>query len=134
MKKFGRTRSGKTEDRADGCVQELILLLAGICSILLILRSAPHITFSAAAVSAAVTVVCADLYLLFRVRKKMIWAGSAGILLLCAALAAGRMDLCAAQLGRACGRPYEWLCAGRNERDLPRTSGRDRAVCMLLPA
>lgn len=99
MRKFGRTRSGKTEDRADESVQELILLLAGICSILLILRSVPHVTFSAAAVSAAVTVVCAGLYLLFRVRKKMIWAGSAGILLLCAALAAGRMDLCAAQLG-----------------------------------
>lgn len=99
MKKFGRTRSGKTEDRAYGSVQELILLLAGICSILLILRSVPHITFSAAAVSTAVTVACAGLYLLLRERKKLIWAGSAGILFLCAALAAGRMDLCAAQLG-----------------------------------
>lgn len=99
MRNIGRIRTGAMEKRGEGSVRELVLLLAGIYSILLILRAVPHVTFSSAAAFPAVTAVCIGLYGLFRIRKNLVWAGTAGILLVCAALGAVRRDLCTAQLG-----------------------------------
>lgn len=99
VRNIGRIRTGAVEKRGEGSVRELVLLLAGIYSILLILRAVPHVTFFAAAAFPAVTAVCIGLYGLFRIRKKLVWAGTAGILLVCAVLGAVRRDLCTAQLG-----------------------------------
>lgn len=99
MRKIRHIRIAAIKKRGDGSVRELILLLSGIYSILLILRAVPHVTFSSAAVFAAVTAVCIGLYVLSRIRKNLVWAGSAGILLFCAVLGAVRRDLCTVQLG-----------------------------------
>lgn len=76
-------------------VQELIFLLAGIYSILLVIRSVPGISFSAAAVSAISVFVCGGLYVALRLSRKLVWAASAGIIVLCAIIAAARWELLA---------------------------------------
>ena len=95
MRRSEYMRHGSAEEIY--AVQELIFLLAGIYSILLVIRSVPGISFSAAAVSTISVFVCGGLYVTLRLRSKLVWAASAGIIVLCAIIAAARWELLAEQ-------------------------------------
>lgn len=93
---YSKNRERRQADRQ--AVLEMLSLSAGICGILLALRSLPYISFSEGTVFACAVLVCGGMYGIYTVRRK--WALPAGVLLLavCGIAAAVQNDLFLGQL------------------------------------
>lgn len=77
-----KTDKRERKRRENRGVQELAFLLAGICSVLLVLWDLPYV-FLSPAVAVAAVLLCAELYALRTVRPGWIFYGEAGSLLVC---------------------------------------------------
>lgn len=77
-----KTDKRERKRRENRGVQELAFLLAGICSVLLVLWDLPYV-FLSPAVAVAAVLLCAGLYALRTVRPGWIFYGEAGSLLVC---------------------------------------------------
>lgn len=54
-------------------IQKFFFLLTGIYGILLVIRSASSISFSAGLVFPVITLFCTGMYVLFHIRRKWFW-------------------------------------------------------------
>lgn len=77
-----KTDKRERKRRENRGVQELAFLLAGICSVLLVLWNLPYV-FLSPAVAVAAVLLCTGLYALLTVRPGWILYGEAGSLLVC---------------------------------------------------
>ena len=78
-------------------IQKFFFLLTGIYGILLVIRSASSISFSAGLVFPVITLFCTGMYVLFHIRRKWFWPGTAGMFLVFGISAALQWDLFAEQ-------------------------------------
>lgn len=78
-------------------IQKFFFLLTGIYGILLVIRSASSVSFSAGLVYPVITLFCAGMYVLFYVRRKWFWQGTAGMFLVFGVSAAQQWDVFAEQ-------------------------------------
>lgn len=105
MKKFLRERiNGKRKDNKEikiqrkSSVQTLILLIAGIFSIFLIIRSTSVFSFSSAVVLPLVMLVCVSLFVLHRINSRWMMLEIAGIHIVLAVILILQRGLAAEQL------------------------------------
>ena len=78
-------------------IQKFFFLLTGIYGILLVIRSASSISFSAGLVFPVITLFCTGMYVLFHIRMKWFLPGPAGMFLVFGISAALQWDLFAEQ-------------------------------------
>lgn len=97
MKRFGFETVRKSIQAEKQALLELAFLIAGICGILLVVRSLPYVSFSESVVFAGIILICVVMYGVFTVRRKWLLKGCAAILAVCGISAAVRWDLFAAQ-------------------------------------
>lgn len=79
-------------------VQKFLFLLTGIYGILLVIRSASSISFSAGLVFPVITLFCTGMYVLFHIRRKWFWPGTAGMFLIFTISAVLQWDLFTEQI------------------------------------
>ena len=127
---YSKNRERRQADRQ--AVLEMLSLSAGICGILLALRSLPYISFSEGTVFACAVLVCGGMYGIYTVRRK--WALPAGVLLLavCGIAAAVQNDLFLGAAFSCLGEPDRYGRSERNRCDLCVFCCGSGLVCLLF--